>query len=97
MNDILEIKDKTGRWISLSKERLHHLLKHPEMQNKLEEIKETLETPQKILESTTNERVRYYYKYYKNRKSKAGYLKAIVKYLNGNGFIITAYFVEVMR
>jgi hypothetical protein len=37
--------------------------------------------------------VRYYYKYYKNRKSKAKYLRVIVKYLNGEGFIITAYFV----
>ncbi|GAI26275.1 unnamed protein product, partial [marine sediment metagenome] len=35
-----------------------------------------------------------YYKYYKNRKQ---YLKVIVNYLNGNGFVISAYFVRNIK
>ena len=35
-----------------------------------------------------------YYRYYKDRKKKAKFLQVVVKYLNGDGFVITAYFVR---
>lgn len=91
---IFEMKDKSGRIIYLSDERYKHILKHPEMQNKftLQWIEETLLKPLKIVD--IDEYVRYYYRYYKDRKSKAKYLRVIVKYLNGEGFIISAYFIE---
>lgn len=91
---ILEVKDKFGRGVYLTNERWNHILKHPEMHDKLalEWIKETLQVPFKIVD--IDENVKYNYGYYKNRKSEAKYLRVIVKYLNGEGFIITAYFVE---
>lgn len=66
--------------------------KHPSLSEHIEEIKETLIKPDSITDSSPDESVRYYYKYYKKLKSPHKYLLVIVKYLNGKGFIITAYF-----
>jgi len=90
MVKILELRDKKGKPVYLTDERYNHIKRHPEMQNSLSMIEETIKNPQKI---TVFADIKYYYKYYKNRKSKAKYLRVIVKYLNGEGFIITAYFV----
>lgn len=46
----------------------------------------------KIKDYELDKTINYYYKYFKNRKSPAKYLLVIVKYLNGEGFIVTAYF-----
>ena len=94
MAKILEVKDKKGRLVYLTDERYNHIKKHPETQNSLALIRETVKNPQKITSYTLDANVKYYYKHYKDRKSKAKYLRVIVKYLNGEGFIITAYFVE---
>ena len=95
MNNVLEVKDKTGRKIYLSKERWKHITSpvspHTYMVNYLENVKETLIKPDKILDDAGNNGKKYYYKYYKNNKQ---YLKVIVKYLNGEGFVITSYFVK---
>ncbi len=96
MTRILEVKDKTGRNIYLTDERYNHIKKHPEMQDNLTVIEETVKIPHKITDYTLESDVKYYYRHYKNRKSKAKYLRVIVKYLNGEGFIITAYFVVGM-
>ena len=50
MSWVLEIKDKSGRRIHLSKERWSHIQKHPNMSDKIEQIKETLTNPQAITE-----------------------------------------------
>ena len=42
MNIILIVKDKTGREIILRKDRWSHILKHPEMANQQERIKENV-------------------------------------------------------
>ena len=93
MAKILEVKDTQGRLVYLTDERYNHIKKHPEMQNSLALIKETIKNPQKTTVYTLDKDIQYHYKHYKNRKSKARYLRVIVKYLNGEGFIITAYFV----
>jgi hypothetical protein len=97
MSRILNVIDKTNRKISLSNERYKHITKHPEMQNKLDEIRDTLISPIKITDFKIDKNIKYYYKYYKDRKSKAKYLRVIVKYLNGEGFIITAYYIENIK
>ena len=94
MINIFEIIDKTGRKIKLTKERWKHITSpvspHAYMTNYLEEIKQTLLEPNKITNSANSDTKVNYYKYYKIRKK---YLRVIVNYLNGEGFIITSYFV----
>ena len=92
MDYIFEIIDKTGRKIHLSKERWSHITSpispHAYMTSFLEEMKQTLKYPDKILSSIFDEDKVNYYKYQKKEKK---FLKVIVKYLNGAGFIISSY------
>ena len=98
MNIIFEIVDKTGRKIRLTKEQWKHITSpsspHAYMTNYLEEVKETLIKPDKIIESVYDKYKINFYKYYKNIGK---YLKVIVKYLNGDGYVITSYFVKILR
>lgn len=92
---IFEVKDKTGRKIKLSKKSWTHITSptspHAYMTNYLEEIKQALIKPDKITKSINNETKVNYYKYYKEKRR---HLRIIVNYLNGNGFVISAYFVK---
>ncbi len=77
MNMIFEITDKSGREIYLSKERwLHINQEHPEVVPYLEEIKNVLISPLKVVEYEYDEAVHYYYKYFKERRPQ--YLLVIV-------------------
>ncbi|MBI5064955.1 hypothetical protein HZA97_01850 [Candidatus Woesearchaeota archaeon] len=92
------IKDKTRRCIFLSHERWRHInQEHPEISEYFEELKYTLEKPLKISTYENDEKIKYYYKYFKQRNTSSKYLLIIVKYLNGKGFIITAYFVRNIK
>ena len=94
MAKIFEAKDKSRRTIYLSDERWKHILKHSEMSNQTEKIKDTLLQPDKITEVDYDPDVRFYYRYYKDRKE---YLFVSVKYLNGEGFIITSFYTDKIK
>lgn len=90
MDYVFEIFDKSGRRIHLSKERWNHiLLEHPDISDKLEEIKQILEKPDVVMPHKFDISMRNYYKYYKSEKS---YFMISVKYLNGDGFVATAFY-----
>jgi len=92
---VFEIVDKTNRKIRLTKERWSHITSpsslHAYMSNYLDEVEQTLINSDKTIKSVYEDYKVNYYKYYKNKKQ---YLKVIVKYLNGDGFVISAYFVN---
>jgi len=95
MDIVFETIDKTGRKIRLTRKQYSHICKkHPTVSNYFEEIKETLIKPDKIIESDDNKNVGFYYKFYKKLKTPYQNILVIVKYLNGEGFIISAYFVK---
>ncbi len=95
---IFEIIDKSGRKIHLPQKSWTHITRtHAEMTNYLEEIKETLTNPLKIIKHPKKEDLCFYYTYQKHRKYAEKYLKIIVKYLNGSGFVITAQFVRNIK
>ncbi|OIO81244.1 hypothetical protein AUJ84_01580 [Candidatus Pacearchaeota archaeon CG1_02_32_132] len=85
---IFEVNDKTGRKIRLTKRAWTHIREeHPEIVDP-EEIAKVLKMPNKILSSDRDDSVGWYFLYKKERKE---YLKVSAKYLNGEGFIITAH------
>ena len=94
MSIIFVIQDKTGRKIHLTTERLNHIARHPEMTNKIENIKETLVRPTKITMFEFDPKVRFYYRHYKERRE---YLFVSVKYLNGEGFVITSFYTDKIK
>jgi hypothetical protein len=61
------------------------------MVNYLDKIKETLINPLAITDNLYDEKVRYYYSYLKHIPQTEKYLFIAVRYLNGDGFIITTY------
>ena len=94
MEKIFEVEDKTGRIIYLPKKQwLHIASEHPEVGSKYERIIETIiETiiePLFINNHNKDENVKYYHKRYKENDK---YLIVVVKYLNGEGFIVSSYY-----
>ena len=68
MDYIFEILDKTGRRIRLTKKQWSHMMRrHPYMEKYIEEIKEALKVPDKIMRYPFERG--YYYKSYKHLKS----------------------------
>lgn len=93
MPNIFEIVDKTGRKVRLTKSAWTHIrIEHPNVESP-EEISETLQKPDKII-NDTREDVVYFFKYYKHKQQKSKFLKVIVKYLNGEGSVLSAHFVR---
>lgn len=95
-NILFEATDKTGRLVYLTKERWHHILKHPEMIGQLERIQDALIKPLLIKKAEFDRNLRYYYSYFKDRTT-ANYLLVLVKYLNGKGFVITAFYTNKIK
>lgn len=92
---IFEVKDKTGRKIYLTKERWTHInIEHPEVSHYFFILEEVLTNPLRITDYEYDEKVKYYYRYLKNVKK---YLLLIVKYLNGEGYIITSYIIGKIK
>ncbi len=92
MFNIFKTIDKTGRIIYLTKDRWSHIIKeHPEVNNYIIYFAEILKQPTKITSLDCNNQIKYYYKYFKDKKSKPRHLLIIVKYLNGKGFILYNY------
>ncbi|MBI5803064.1 hypothetical protein HY448_00030 [Candidatus Pacearchaeota archaeon] len=96
MDFIFEIKDKTGRKIRLTKRQWEHIIaRHPQISSEKEKIIETLENPDKMVDpAQPDSNKRFYYKHYKNRPSPNKFVRVIVKYLNGDGFVLTAQFMH---
>ena len=98
MDYIFEVFDKTGKRIRLTDKQWRHITfpssPHSYMVNHLERIKQTLINPDKIIGSVYDDAKTSYYKYYKDKKR---FVRVVVKYLNGEGYIITAYFVKYIK
>jgi len=92
--DIFEISNKKGKKIRLTNFGWKHISHdHPDVS--LEEIKSAIINPIKIKASKYNpEQVFWYYQFNKIRQK---YLMVSVRYLNGDGFIITAYYLRNLK
>ena len=89
------VKDKYGKKVRLTKERWSHIVQeHPDISDP-EEIKETLIEPTAVRASDNDpQHVKWFYRLMKAEKL---YLLVSVKYLNGDGFIITAHYTKKIK
>src|SRR3989344_6231769 len=93
MSDIIfEVLDKKGRKIRLTAKQWKHIQKHPHMHESIERIKKTINNPMTIRYDEFNDKINYFYMQYKNIELRERYLLVSVKYLNGDGFIITSFY-----
>ena len=66
--------------------------KHPAIAGKEAQVQETLMNPDEVRESKTDPTVKLYYRLY-----STAYLCVVTKHLNGEGFVITAYFTDRIK
>ena len=94
MARLFEIKDKAGKIIYLSDERWKHIAaRHPEVASTYE-IQETGSGPLIIKQDKFDALLMYYYRF---NNVKKRYLMVAVKYLNGEGFVLTSIYTKNIR
>lgn len=91
-------EDLFDRKIRLTEERKRHFEEnHPEMENQIEKIKETLINPDVIVRSKIDHQAELFYKHYPITPVTEKYLCIVIKLLNDDIFIITAYFTDTVK
>lgn len=91
------IKDYRNIPLRLTEERKKHILEHPEMEQMLDSIEQTLLNPEKVVQSLSDPDVRLYYRLYRNTIFGDKYLCVIVKTGMADSFILTAYFTDAIK
>ena len=89
--------DLFKRKITLTEERKNHILNRPELLNQESKIKETLNNPELLKKSVSDERVVIYYKHYPTTPVTSKYLAVVVKISYKENFIISAYFTDRIK
>ena len=94
---VFEILDKNGRLTHLSNERWNHIRKkHPEIEYP-ELLLDTVRNYDKITQVHADQTIYYFWKYYKNKLNPNKFLLVVVKYLNGNGYVLSAYYEDKIK
>lgn len=75
----------------------HIMRRHQMMAAYIEEMQQALGNPTTITTSLVDNSVHYYYLYLKNKKGPNKFLFVSVKYLNGEGYIISSYFEDKIK
>ena len=91
---LFEVESKVKKKISISNEHWKHIseIKHPEVSGLEDEIKQTLIIPIEIKRRNSDRNIYLYYSKYKSK-----FLCVVIRHLNGNGFVITAYITSKIK
>ncbi len=89
--------DYHGQKIRLTEERRKHILEHPEMKGMLRHIEETLFKPQRVIQSVSDKGANLYYRFYIGTKVGDKYLCVVVKTVNKDAFVLTAYLTDSIK
>jgi hypothetical protein len=89
--------DYQGREIRLTDERKQHILAHPEMAEMETAIEVALRSPEIVRRSNTDNTFYLYYRYHKGTIVGDKWLCVVVKYLDNDAFIITAYLTDKLK
>lgn len=91
------LTDYQGLQIRLTDERRQHILAHPEMSEMEPAIAIALSNPEAVRRSNSDHTVHLYYRYHRNTAVGDKWLCVVVKYLENDAFIITAYLTDKMK
>ena len=89
-----EIKSKQGFLIKTTRSYWNIIthVKHPSIEGKEKDVKETLASPEEIRVSKKDKEVYLFYKRYRNK-----FLCVVVRINKQKGFIVTAYYTEKVK
>jgi hypothetical protein len=88
------LKDCFGHSVRLTDERLAHILDHPEMEKMGSEVERVLQEPQLVRRSRFDVTVRLFYEFYARTHMGSKWLCVVVKYVENDAFIVTAYLTD---
>jgi len=88
------IQDCFGHSVRLTDERMAHILEHPEMSRMGAEIERVLTDPQSVRRSRSDDAVRLFYEFYAQTIVGGKWLCVVVKYLQDDAFVVTAYLTD---
>jgi hypothetical protein len=91
------LTDYQGCQIRLTEERWEHILSRAEMAGMEQAIAETLINPEIVRRSRTDNAAYLYYRYRENTLVGDKWLCVVVKYLEDDAFIITAYLTDQLK
>lgn len=92
--NVFKVEDVNGKKVRLTRERWDYInVSHPGIGN-IDELIEVLKRPTAVRESDRDKDVKWLYRFQKEEKL---YLLVSVKYLNGEGFIITAHYTKKVK
>jgi hypothetical protein len=88
------VTDCFGHQVRLTEERLAHILEHAEMKSLGAEIERVLRQPQLVRRSRSDPAARLFYEFYKQTIVGGKWLCVVVKYLESDAFVVTAYLTD---
>jgi len=89
--------DYSGKEVRLTEERLTHIWDHPEMTDMLVALEETLHKPTRVIQSSSDKNVALNYRFYFGTKVGDKWLCVVVKYIDNDAFVVTAYFFDQIK
>lgn len=92
-----ELRDFEGRRFRLTLERERHILEHPEMKAMMPAVEETLQAPEKLVQSLSDPEAQLYYRFYRETAVGEKYLCVTVKVKAENSFVLTAYLTDRVK
>ncbi len=91
------LSDVWGNSVSLTDERRAHILEHPEMRGQKDKLAEILLEPDVVIQSQSDDTVRLFHRFYRRLAIGDKYLCVVVKYVEDDTFVITAYFTDKIK
>ena len=83
--------------IRLTDERMAHIQEHPEMRGLEEAIEDTLLNPDCVIQSRSDDQANLYYRFYAQTSVGGKFLCVIVKVLENDAFVLTAYLTDKVK
>jgi hypothetical protein len=93
-NQMKTLRDCFGRNARLTDERVTHILERPEMKEMGSEIERVLDQPQLVKRSRSDEAVQLFYEFYTQTMVGGKWLCVVVKYVENDAFVVTAYLTD---
>lgn len=91
-------KDVFGNNVRLTDERLRHVrVTHPELARQLSKVKNTLSRPDRVVASKADAGVKLFYRYWEKTPVGAKHLCVVVKSIEEDYFVLTAYFTDTVK
>jgi hypothetical protein len=88
---------KLGKMVRLDEDHWKHVQEHLEMVDELDKLKQTLSEPDEIRTSVYDSSVWLFYRLYNHTPVTEKYSLVIVRVLNEEGFILTAFFTDTVK